>query len=111
MVPLLAAFAFLLSLADHWTTYLCLRAPVPGWQVIEANPWAAQLFEWVGLVPGLLIDTGVTVLALGVLIVTTRFPEWLKLLLLGVVVTTTGLAVANNLEALFQLGLSPVGPL
>ncbi len=109
MLWLLAGFAFLLSMADHWTTYLCLRAPVPGWQVIEANPWAAVLFERAGLVPGLWIDTAVTIVALGILVVTTRFPEWLKLGLLAVVITTTGLAVANNLDAIYALGLSPLG--
>ena len=32
----------LFNLADNATTFLCLRAPVPGFEVVEANP-AARL--------------------------------------------------------------------
>jgi len=56
----LAIATLALSAADHWTTYLCLRSPVLGWQVTEANPISQWLFEAIGLVPGLLLDSAVT---------------------------------------------------
>ena len=49
MLHLLVALTLLLTAADHWTTYLCLRAPVAGWQVIEANPIADWLFQNLGI--------------------------------------------------------------
>ena len=55
MLRLLATLTVLLSLADHWTTYLCLREPVTGWSVTEANPLANWLFDLTGLLPGLAI--------------------------------------------------------
>ena len=56
----LIAFATLvLSAADHWTTYLCLRNPVTGWDVSEANPISDWLFSGIGLVPGLLVDSAI----------------------------------------------------
>ena len=60
MLRLLAGFTLLLTGADHWTTYLCLRMPVEGWEVIEANPLADWLFQVMGLVPGPAIDTAIT---------------------------------------------------
>ena len=72
---ILAILTLLLSAADHWTTYLCLRAPVAGWHVAEANPLAEWLFASFGLVPGLLIDSGVTLVAVAFLLSTTPDPE------------------------------------
>jgi len=107
MIPFLAAIALLFSCADHWTTYICLRAPVAGWQVLEANPLAAWLFEHLGLAQGLWLDTAITAGAMVFLVRTERVPEPMKLAFLGILVTTTGLAVSNNLDAVFQMGLSP----
>ena len=109
MVPILALFVLLVSAADHWTTYLCLRAPVDGWRVLEANPISAWLFEWVGLGGGLWIDSVATLAGMAYLIRTPRVPEEVKLLFLTVVVGSTAYAVDNNLDALFRLGLSPLG--
>ena len=53
MLRLLALLTLMLSASDHWTTYLCLRRPVDGFDVTEANPLAAWLFDSVGLVEGL----------------------------------------------------------
>ena len=39
----LALLTVLVSAADHWTTYLCLRAPVAGWNVTEANLSRAEI--------------------------------------------------------------------
>jgi hypothetical protein len=105
MLPLLALLVVLLSAVDHWTTFLCLRAPVAGWHVVEANPIADWLFLRLGLVPGLALDSAVTLLALAFLMRTRIVPHPVKLAFLGVVAAGTAWAVANNLEALRQLGL------
>jgi hypothetical protein len=109
MLHVLAVATLLVTSADHWTTYLCLRRPVSGWEIVEANPLAQWLFDAVGLLPGLLIDSAVTLLAIGFLLTTTRFPRPLKCSLLVFIAATTGYAVANNLEALAALGISPLG--
>ncbi len=106
---LLALLTLALSAADHWTTYLCLRSPVAGWQVTEANPISEWLFGGMGLVPGLVLDSVVTVVAVLVLLTTTRVPQLAKGAFFGLVVLTTGYAVINNFEALSVLGLSPLG--
>jgi hypothetical protein len=109
VVHLLAALTLLLSAADHWTTYLCLSSPVSGFEVAEANPLAAWLFQSVGLVEGLMIDSLLTIAALAFLVATPRLPRAAKLVFLFAVVGWTGFAVANNLSAIFLLGLSPLG--
>ena len=109
MLRTLAGLTLLLTGADHWTTYLCLRMPVRGWEVIEANPLAEWLFEATGLVPGLAIDSTITLLALAFLLTPHRFAEGVKLGLLAFIATTTGYAVVNNLMAMQDLGLSPLG--
>jgi len=108
MVPFLAITALLVSLADHWTTWLCLRSPVAGWEVAEANPLAAWLFQAAGLGGGLLLDSAVTLAAVLLLVRTRRLPEAVKQLLLCTMIFLTAYAVANNLEAIFQIGLSPI---
>jgi hypothetical protein len=105
----LALLTVLISAADHWTTYLCLRSPVPGWHVSEANPVADWLFQSVGLVPGLLLDSAVTLAAVGFLLTTTLIPRGLRAGFLAVVSVWTCLAVANNVQALQALGISPLG--
>lgn len=109
MLRTLAGLTLLLTGADHWTTYLCLRLPVTGWEVMEANPLADWLFGIAGLVPGLAIDTGITLAAIGFLLTTNRFAESVKLGLLAFIATTTGYAVINNIGAMSDLGLSPIG--
>jgi hypothetical protein len=109
MVLFLAATALLFALADHWTTYLCLREPVVGWEVTEANPLADWLFQSFGLAAGLWIDTVVTVAILMLLVRTRLFPDAVKIGFLCVLVLTTGFAVGNNLEALYRIGLGVTG--
>ena len=109
MLRTLASLALLLTGADHWTTYLCLRTPVDGWEVVEANPIAEQLFEVAGLVPGLLLDSCVTLVAILFLVTTSRFGTGIKAALLGFITLTTSYAVANNLIAISDLGISPLG--
>jgi hypothetical protein len=109
MLHLLAAVTLLLSAADHWTTYLCLRSPISGFEVAEANPIAAWLFQSVGLIEGLMIDSLLTIVALAFLITTHWMPRAAKLTFLVIVIGGTGFAVASNLKAIYLLGLSPLG--
>jgi len=110
LLHILALLTLLLTAADHWTTYLCLKSPVPGFDVSEANPIADLLFESFGLVPGILLDSAVTLLAIGFLISTALIPSPAKRVFLMVVIGWTGYAVVNNLQAILSLGLSPLGP-
>ena len=107
---MLRFFAFttiLLTCADHWTTWLCLHAPVSGWQVSEANPMADWLFEWAGLSGGLMIDSLVTLGAVFFLLTTAVFGRTLKVALLALITCATGYAVVNNFEAIHRMGISP----
>jgi hypothetical protein len=108
-VYVLAIVTLALSAADHWTTYVCLRQPIAGWEVVEANPISEWLFQTVGLVPGLLVDSLVTVLAVAFLLTTRRLPNFAKRTFFGLVVAATGYAVINNYRAIEALGLSPLG--
>ncbi len=105
----LAIATLALSAADHWTTYVCLRHPVSGWQVTEANPISEWLFQTVGLVPGLLIDSVVTVSAVAFLLMTRRLPDFAKKAFFVLVAVSTGYAVINNYRAIDALGISPLG--
>jgi len=109
MLALLVSMTVLLTAADHWTTYLCLRSPVSGWEVTEANPLAEWLFGSVGLVEGLMVDSAVSVVAMAFLITTNLIPSDVKRYFFGFVALWTGWAVLNNLQALSALGLSPWG--
>lgn len=105
----LAFLTLLLSAADHWTTYLCLRTPLKGWEVNEANPIAEWLFEAVGLVPGLLLDSAVTLGAVAFLLTTRRISGVAKFGFFGLIAAWTGIAVLNNLNAISTIGISVFG--
>lgn len=109
MLATLAAATLVLTALDHWTTYLCLSQHVPGWQVTEGNPLAAWLFARFGLVPGLAIDTTVTLGAVAMLVRTGFLPRGAKGACLLLLVATTALAVVNNLGAIHTLGIPPLG--
>lgn len=109
MLQTLAGLTLLLTAADHWTTYLCLRGPVQGWHVSEVNPLADWLFTKFGLVPGLLIDSSITLVAVAFLATTALFPRGAKGACFGILVLSTAFAVVNNLRAIQVLGLSPLG--
>lgn len=96
-----------LTCADHWTTWLCLHAPVDGWEVFEANPVAEWLFTRMGLAGGLAIDSLLTVAAIGYLAATSALAHPIKLALLAVITVTTGYAVLCNLGAITQMGIAP----
>jgi hypothetical protein len=106
---LLALLTLVLSAADHWTTYLCLRSPLDGWEITEANPLAEWLFEAAGLVPGLWIDSAVTIMAVAFLLSTRRFSENAKIGFFSMIAAWTGIAVVNNLKAISTIGLSITG--
>jgi len=106
---LLALLTLLLSAADHWTTYLCLRTPLEGWEITEANPLAEWLFGAAGLVPGLWIDSAVTVVAVGFLLSTRLLSESAKVCFFSLIAVWTGIAVLNNLKAISVIGLSLTG--
>jgi len=105
MLPVFAALAMLFALLDHWTTWLCLRGPIPGWEIREANPLAAWLFGHFGLVQGLALDTLVTLAAVILVAQTRRVPWAARLALLGLLIATSAFAVANNVEVIQQIGL------
>jgi len=107
MLRLFAAMTILLTCADHWTTYICLNAPIEGWAVSEANPIASWLFDWAGLGTGLMIDSLVTLGAIAFLSMTRVFDHGVKVGLLAIICVSTGYAVFNNLGAISQMGLAP----
>jgi hypothetical protein len=76
---------------------------------MEANPISDWLFQTVGLVPGLLIDSLLTVSAVAFLLTTRRLPNFTKKAFFGLVVASTGYAVINNYRAIEALGISPLG--
>ena len=107
MLRVFVVTTILLTCADHWTTYLCLHAPIDGWNVTEANPMASWLFDRAGLGIGLMIDSVVTVGAVLFLWSTSVFGQSLKIALLAIITLSTGYAVFNNLGAISHMGLSP----
>jgi hypothetical protein len=109
MLYILVALTLLLTAADHWTTYLCLRAPVAGWQVTEGNPIAGWLFQGMGLVPGILLDSAVTLAAIAFLLSTALVPRPVKSGFFLAVILWTGWAVINNMSAIRLMGISPLG--
>lgn len=109
MLHSIATIAALLTAADHWTTYLCLRRPIDGWEVVEANPLADWLFTATGLLPGLAIDSLITVAAIAFILTTQRLNRTTRYAFLSFMAMATGYAVMNNLQALSSLGLSPLG--
>ena len=59
--------------------------------------------------PGLLIDSTVTLAAVAFLLSTALFPRSAKGVCFAILVVSTAWAVLNNLRAIEVLGLSPLG--
>ena len=95
----------LVTLGDHYTTWLCLQAPVPRWEITEANPIAEYLFQVFGLVSGLLIDSIVTIIAVTWVYRTSFFPDGVKIGCGLAAVAVTTFAVVNNLGAMRAVGI------
>ncbi|MCP4005209.1 MAG: hypothetical protein GY725_13545 [bacterium] len=102
---LLGALVVLFNLTDNATTYLCLREPVPGFEIVEVNPIARWLFETLGLLEGLVFEMGMTTLAVGFLVVTRSVPPKLRLALLVVLTVLPAWASANNYFVLKAVGI------
>jgi hypothetical protein len=102
----LIAVFMAVTLADSYTTWACLRAPISGWEVIEANPASAWLFASLGLVPGLVVDGLGTVLVLGWIgytkIITPKFKSAFLLLLIA----ASGWAAYNNYQGMIDMGIA-----
>lgn len=107
MLRLFVGMTIALTCADHWTTYLCLHAPVEGFDVVEANPVAQWLFDQAGLATGLVLDSLITLAAITYLSATDTLAREIKLGLLGVIACSTGYAVLSNLGAITQMGIAP----
>jgi hypothetical protein len=103
---LLGALVVLFNLADNTTTFLCLRQPVAGFEVVEANPIARWLFDSVGLIEGLMLEMAITTAAIAFLVFTSRISRRTKLLLLGLLALLPAWASLNNLIVLRTVGLS-----
>ena len=103
---LLGALVVLFNLADNTTTFLCLRQPVAGFEVVEANPIARWLFDSVGLIEGLVLEMAITTAAIAFLVFTSRISRRTKLLLLALLALLPAWASLNNLIVLRTVGLS-----
>lgn len=102
---LLAFLVVVFNLADNATTFLCLQAPVPGYHVIEANPFARWLFDTLGLLEGLALETFLTTAAVVFLVVSSRIPHSARLVLLGMLAVLPAWAAMHNLEVMQAIGL------
>ena len=105
----LGALVLIFNLLDNLTTFLCLRAPVEGYEVVEANPIARFLFASVGLVEGLVFEMAVTSLAIAFLVWTERIPRRVKLSLLTVLAILPAWAVTNNLLVMRAISIGWLG--
>ena len=102
----LGVLVVLLNLADNTTTFLCLRAPIAGFELAEANPAAAWLFDAIGLVPGLVLEMAVTIVAVWFLVATTHLSPRVKLALLVVLALLPAWAALNNAFVIHATGVS-----
>ena len=102
---LLGLLVILLNSLDNATTFLCLREPIDGFLVTEANPIARGLFEIFGLVPGLLLESACTLAAVAFLVLTRSLPLRVRTALLVVLTVLPAWAVANNLQVMAAIGL------
>jgi hypothetical protein len=100
----LIAIFMLVTIGDAYTTWACLRSPVPG--VFEANPIAHWMFGYFGLLPGLIIDGVITLLTLVWIGCTKRIRAKLKLFILILGVAITSWAVYHNYGIMIELGLA-----
>ncbi len=99
----LAGLAFLFNAADNLTTYLCLREPIEGFEIYEANPLAAWGFHMVGLEAGLWIETVLCAAAILFLLHSPLFGFRARMALLAVLAALPAGAAANNLLVMREL--------
>ena len=101
----LVFLAVILNTLDNITTYFCLRAPVPMYEVFEANPLADFLFQTMGLRTGLIFEFVVSTLLLVWIACTKRIPHRVKVGFLVVLCALPGWAVWNNLRVMQEVGI------
>jgi hypothetical protein len=102
----LAALAFLFNAADNFTTYLCLRSPVEGFEIYEANPLAKWGFDRVGVGTGLWIETVLCAAAIAFLVYSKMFQLRTRIALLAVLAALPAGAALNNLLVMRELQIS-----
>jgi len=89
---------------DNYTTWVMLSSPIPGWDVVEANPIARALFVYVGLEAGLLLDalfaTAACIWAYNTRVVS----ENIKLVACAILSIVSLVAVINNSWAILVTG-------
>jgi hypothetical protein len=102
----LGMLVILFNLADNATTFLCLHRPIPGFTVVEVNPFARWLFNSVGLTEGLLIEMIITLAAVGFLVFSKRLSPQIKLIVLTVLIVLPAWAVVNNLNVMKAIGVA-----
>jgi len=101
----LAFLAIGFNAADNFTTYRCLRRPIEGFEVYEANPLAAWGFGMVGLETGLVLEMLLCVLATAFLLCSRLLPRRLTIVLLVLLAVLPAGAVVNNLTVMGELGI------
>ncbi len=97
------AALFVLTGLDHWTTYVALTTPAPGWLVEEGNPGAAWIFETFGLVPGLLIDGLISVAFVAFVVWVRWIPLKVKVAAFAGINVVTLAAVINNFICIHRI--------
>ena len=101
----LASLALCFNAVDNLTTYLCLRRPISGFEVYEANPLAAWGFGMLGLETGLVVEMIVCVGAVAFLLFSGVLHPRLRLVLLTLLTVLPAGAVLNNLTVMRELGI------
>ena len=101
----LGALVILFNLLDNTTTFLCLSTPIPGFKLIEANPFARWLFEAIGLLEGLVVEMFITLAAVGYLVYTRRLTPRVRIGVLVLLVVLPAWAVVNNLGVMKAIGI------
>jgi hypothetical protein len=101
----LAGMALLMNALDNFTTFACLRRPVVGFEVYEANPLARWGFDLFGLVPGLILEMALSGVAIWFLLQTQSFSRSTRMSLLAAMAVLPTWAVVNNLRVMHALGM------
>ena len=101
----LGARVLLMNALDNTTTFLCLRSPVTGFDVFEANPVARWLFDQAGLFEGLVLEMALSTAAVLFLVMTHRIPRRSKFVLLTLLALLPTWAVANNVQVMYEVGI------
>ena len=103
---ILGGLVLAFNLLDNATTYVCLDQPVPGYEVVEANPLARWLFDNLGLLEGLILETALTGAAVVFLVVSPALSSRLRIGILALLVALPALASWNNLQVIDELGIA-----